>query len=159
VAVAALVGGIDALADLTQDRPDSVVPGSRSEIVLEVRSRDRTGSDRLSAQGLWGACQGTVWQKLLEPGVIELADGRFRLTTEPALGEHSWRRLQGCPRRGGQDGQIPDQQERHGGPEALQHGDSDTSTGQLQRSIPFLSVPKPKATRKTSASAWQVCTR
>ena len=96
VAVAALVGGIDALADLTQDRPDSVVPGSRSEVVLEVRSRDRTGSDRLSAQGLWGACQGTVWQKLLEPGVIELADGRFRLTTEPALGEHSWRRLQGC---------------------------------------------------------------
>jgi len=96
LAVAALVGGIDALADLTQDRPDSVVPGSRTEIVVEVQSRDRTGSDVLSAQGLWGACQGNVWQKLAEPGVVELADGRFRLTTEPALGEHAWRRLQGC---------------------------------------------------------------
>ena len=96
VAVAALVGGIDALADMTQDRPDSVVPGSRSEVVLEVQSRDRTGSERLSAQGLWGACQGNVWQKLAEPGVVELADGRFLLTTEPALGEHAWRRLQGC---------------------------------------------------------------
>ncbi len=96
VAVAALVGGIDALADMTQDRPDSVAPGSRSEVVLEVQSRDRTGSERLSAQGLWGACQGNVWQKLADPGLVELADGRFLLTTEPALGEHAWRRLQGC---------------------------------------------------------------
>jgi hypothetical protein len=96
LAVAALWVGIDALADLTQDRPDQVVPGSRSEIVLEVDSRDRTGSNRLSAQGLWGACQGTVRQRLAEPGVVPLDDGHFLLTTEPALGEHAWRRLQGC---------------------------------------------------------------
>lgn len=96
VAVAAMVMGIDFLADLTQDRPDRVVSGSRSEVVLEVRSRDRTGSDLMSAQGLWGACQGTVYQRLAEPGVTEVADGRFRLQTEPALGEHAWRRLQGC---------------------------------------------------------------
>ena len=96
VAVAAMVMGIDFLADLTQDRPDRVVPGSRSEVVLEVRSRDRTGSDLMSAQGLWGACQGTVYQRLAEPGVTEVGDGRFRLQTEPALGEHAWRRLQGC---------------------------------------------------------------
>ena len=95
-AVAAIYAGIDVLADLTQDRPDRVEAGSLSEIVLEVDSRDRTGSNRLSAQGLWGACQGTVWQKLVEPGVVETADGRFLLRTEPALGEHSWRRLQGC---------------------------------------------------------------
>jgi hypothetical protein len=96
VAVAALVIGVDVLADLTQDRPDRVLPGSRSEIVLDVQSRDRGGSALLSAQGLWGACQGTVRHRLAEPGVIEVADGRFRLITEPALGEHSWRRLQGC---------------------------------------------------------------
>ena len=96
VAVAALVAGIDMLADLTQDRPDHVVPGSRSEIVLEVSASDRTGSNFLAAQGLWGACQGNVWQRLAEPGVVQVADGRFRLTTEPAVGEHSWRRLQGC---------------------------------------------------------------
>ncbi len=96
MAVIALVAGIDVLADLTQDRPDHVEPGSRSEIVLQVASSDRTGSDLLAAQGLWGACQGNVWQRLAEPGVVAVADGRFRLTTEPALGEHSWRRLQGC---------------------------------------------------------------
>ncbi len=96
VAVAALFAGIDLLADMTQDRPDRVLPGSRSEIVVEVSSRDRTGSDLLAAQGLWGACQGNVWQRLTEPGAVEVADGRFRFTTEPAVGEHSWRRLQGC---------------------------------------------------------------
>ncbi len=96
LALAGVVMGIDVLADLTQDRPDRVLPGSRSEVLLEVDSRDRTGSELLSAQGLWGACQGTVYQKLAEPGVTQVAEGRFRLLTDPALGEHAWRRLQGC---------------------------------------------------------------
>lgn len=94
--LAALVAGIDVLADLTQDRPDKVAPGSRSVIVLTVESRDRRGSDLLAAEGLWGACHGNVWQRLVEPGVEDVGGGRFRLTTEPAIGEHSWRRLQGC---------------------------------------------------------------
>ena len=96
VVVAALAVGVDVLADLTQDRPDRVLPGTRSEIVLDLKSRDRGGSALLSAQGLWGACQGTVRHRLAEPGVVEVSEGRFRLVTEPALGEHSWRRLQGC---------------------------------------------------------------
>lgn len=96
LAVAAVALGVDALADLTQDRPDRILPGSRSEVVLDLESRDRGGSALLSAQGLWGACQGTVHHRLVAPGVVEVADGRFRLLTEPALGEHSWRRLQGC---------------------------------------------------------------
>jgi hypothetical protein len=37
-----------------------------------------------------------VWQRLADPGVVQVADGRFRLTIEPEVGEHSWRRLQGC---------------------------------------------------------------
>jgi hypothetical protein len=96
LALAAVVGGIDLLADLTQDRPDKVLPGSRSEVVLAVESRDRRGSDLEAAQNLWGACHGNVWQRLVEPGVEQVGDNRFRLTTEPAMGEHSWRRLQGC---------------------------------------------------------------
>lgn len=96
LAVAAIAVGVDMLADLTQDRPDPARPGSQSEIVLRVTSRDRVGSALLSAQGLWGACQGTVRHRLVEPGVVDLGDGRFRLSTRPALGEHSWRRLQGC---------------------------------------------------------------
>ncbi len=94
--VAAIAIGIDTLADLTQDRPDRARPGSHSEIVVRVASRDRTGSDFLAAQGLWGACQGTVRHRLVEPGVVDMGSGHFLLTTAPALGEHSWRRLQGC---------------------------------------------------------------
>ena len=75
VALAAIVGGIDVLADLTQDRPDKVAPGSRSVIVLTVESRDRRGSDLLAAEGLWGACHGNVWQRLVEPGVEDVGDG------------------------------------------------------------------------------------
>ncbi len=96
LAVAAIAAGVDTLADMTQDRPDSVAPGSRSEILLDLDSRDRGGSPLRSARGLWGACQGTVWQQAVEPGPVEISDGRFRVVTEPAIGEHSWRRLQGC---------------------------------------------------------------
>jgi len=96
VAVAALAAGLDVLADLTQDRADRIPRGSRSEIVLDVRHRATGDAEVRTAQGLWGACQGTVWQQLTEPGVVELGDGRFLLTTAPAIGEHAWRRLQGC---------------------------------------------------------------
>jgi len=96
VAVAALAAGLDVLADLTQDRADRIPRGSRSEIVLDVRHRATGDAEVRTAQGLWGACQGTVWQQLTEPGVVELGDGRFLLTTAPAVGEHAWRRLQGC---------------------------------------------------------------
>ena len=96
VAVAALAGGLDVLADLTQDRADRIPPGSRSEIVLDVRHRGTGVAEMRTAQGLWGACQGTVWQQLTAPGVVELGGGRFLLTTSPAVGEHAWRRLQGC---------------------------------------------------------------
>ena len=96
LAVAAVARGVDALADMTQDRPDRVPPGSHSEIVLDLRSHERGGSALRSAQGLWGACQGTVWQQTVDPGPVEISDGRFLVRTEPALGEHSWRRLQGC---------------------------------------------------------------
>ena len=96
VAVAALVAGLDVLADLTQDRPDRIAAGSRSEIVLDVRHRSVDPAELRTAQGLWGACQGTVWQQLTEPGVVGLGGGRYLLTTAPAVGEHAWRRLQGC---------------------------------------------------------------
>lgn len=96
VAVAAAVAGLDLLADMTQNRPDPITPESRSEIVLDVRHRSTGPAELRSAQGLWGACQATVWQQLADPGVVSVGDGRFVLTMSPAVGEHAWRRLQGC---------------------------------------------------------------
>ena len=94
--MAALAIFVDALGDLTQDRPDKVMPGAQSEIVLKVRTQDYLGADLSAVQGLWGACSGTVTQQLVDPGVVDLGEGRYRLLTNPAIGEHSWRRLQGC---------------------------------------------------------------
>ncbi len=94
--MAALAVFVDVLGDLTQDRPDTVVPGARSEIVLEVRTQDYLGSPLSAAQGLWGACSGTVKQELVDPGVVDLGGSRYLLVTTTAVGEHSWRRLQGC---------------------------------------------------------------
>jgi hypothetical protein len=97
VLVAAAAAGVDWLGDLTQDRPDRVASRSRTEVVLDVRVRHERGAAGIAtAQGLWGACQHTVTQRLAAPGLIDLGGGRFRAVTEPALGEHAWRRLQGC---------------------------------------------------------------
>ncbi len=94
--VAAVFFGVDALADRTQNRPDRPRPGSSSEIVLAVEARGRQRSPVYAAESLWGACRGTVSQSLAEPGPTEVAPGRVRLVTEPALGPHAWRRLRGC---------------------------------------------------------------
>lgn len=97
VLVAVTVLGVDWLADLTQDRPDRVEPGSRSEIVLEVKVRRSMDPAPLSrAESLWGACEHTVYQRLTEAGLVQLEAGRFLAVTEPSIGEHAWRRLQGC---------------------------------------------------------------
>ncbi len=96
IGMAALAVFVDVLGDLTQDRPDKVVAGAQSEIVLQLRTKDYLGSPLSAAQGLWGACSGTVTQQLVAPGVIDIGSGRYRLVTDTAVGEHSWRRLQGC---------------------------------------------------------------
>lgn len=95
VGVALLAVGIDRLGDLTQNRPDKPVKGSRSEILLDVRAGGRAGPAREAVGNLWGACQGTVSHRLAGP-VEVLGEERFRLLTEPALGKNSWRRLKGC---------------------------------------------------------------
>ena len=94
--VAAGFFGIDALADRTQNRPDRPRPGSSTEIVLSVEGRGQQESPVYAAESLWGACRGTVTQSLAGPGPVEVAPGRVRLVTEPALGPHAWRRLRGC---------------------------------------------------------------
>jgi hypothetical protein len=94
--LAATVFGIDALGDLTQNRPDRPRPGSSSEILLAVEGRGRQSAPLRAAESLWGACRGTVGHSLAEPGLVEVSPGRVRLVTLPALGDHAWRRLRGC---------------------------------------------------------------
>jgi hypothetical protein len=97
ILVLAVIGAIaiDVIADMTQTRPDVVRVGSTSEVVFSLKSkmdRDR----RFTAEGLWGACQSTVKSRLVEPGVVQIAESTFRLTLAPELGHHARTRLKGC---------------------------------------------------------------
>jgi hypothetical protein len=90
VVVVAVLG----LADATQNRADGLKSGTRSEVVLEVETRNVYDPD-VAAQGLWGTCQQTVDHKRLR-SFEALGDGRFSIVVEPAIGEHDERRLVGC---------------------------------------------------------------
>ncbi|MGH9188185.1 MAG: hypothetical protein ACRD0U_20655 [Acidimicrobiales bacterium] len=97
VLVLALSAGVDAIGDLTQTRPDRVPADSRTDIVFEVRSERYRPGLHAAADGLWGACAGTTGRSLIvDPGIVEVSPGRFRLSVEPGLGEHARRRLVGC---------------------------------------------------------------
>jgi hypothetical protein len=95
--VLAVIGavGVDMIGDKTQTRPDVVRPGSTSEVTFTLRTkmdRDR----QMTAEGLWGACQGTVDSRVVEPGVVRLSESTFRITLAPELGHHARTRLSGC---------------------------------------------------------------
>ncbi|HET7652540.1 MAG TPA: hypothetical protein VFK42_05850 [Acidimicrobiales bacterium] len=86
---------VDMIGDKTQTRPDVVRPGSTSEVVFSLRTkmdRDR----QMTANALWGACQGTVDSRVLDPGVVRLDESTFRITLAPELGHHARTRLTGC---------------------------------------------------------------
>lgn len=105
LAVVTAVGvvGLQELADATRNEGDHHVPGSQSEIVLDVRTR-RSDID-LGAEGLWAACHLTVgFADVVEP-ISRVAggpgpgaddEGRYSVTVTPALGKNDERRLRGC---------------------------------------------------------------
>jgi len=82
------------LAKATQNRADGLRQGTRSEIVLEVETRNVYDPDS-AARGLWGTCQQTVDHKRTR-SFEALGDGRFSIIVEPAIGEHDENRLVGC---------------------------------------------------------------
>lgn len=91
--VLALYAGIEALENLTQNRPDAISGGSTT-MELEIYLRNEgVGSTGLAAESLWATCSWTVASKLTE---INVSSSVATLTVEPALGKYSTRRLHGC---------------------------------------------------------------
>lgn len=84
------------LAELTQNRPDVVDPGSTTVVVLDVDTNRWPSSTAGAAQAVWGVCLGTVDSQLGPEGVVESAPGRFTAVLHPAIGEHGENRLVGC---------------------------------------------------------------
>lgn len=91
------VVGVDALADLTQNRPDPLVRDARTAIVLEVLNRDTDTLTSLdAARGLWGVCRGTLEHHAQQSSVSRSSRRLFVVEVRPALGEHDMRRIHGC---------------------------------------------------------------
>jgi hypothetical protein len=58
-----LYAGIDALADLTQNRPDALEAGGSTRLVMTVSASDSDFySPLVAARGLWSHCRGTINQ-------------------------------------------------------------------------------------------------
>jgi hypothetical protein len=90
--VALAIIGTVALAEVTQDRPDSVDPSSASIVLFDVEERAFLGAEPGAA--LWAACQGAIESHALALGEVD--DGRYRVDVQPALGENAEKRLVGC---------------------------------------------------------------
>ena len=99
VAAALIVGllvlAVDALSDATQNRPDRITAGTRSTVVFDVDLRNEVRDEGTAARTLWSVCAGTVTHARAISGPLATVDG-WAVTVEPALGEHSRRRLVGC---------------------------------------------------------------
>lgn len=89
------VAAVDEIGDLTQTRPDRPQSGSRTEVVFDVRTRDPRRSALQAAQGLWGACQGTI-ERRTHPADVAVDGRRATVILEPPLGTHGKQRLRGC---------------------------------------------------------------
>jgi hypothetical protein len=97
IAVAAmLLLAVDALGDLTQNRPDRALPGTSSTVVVEISTRRSDTSSVETATRLWAACAGTVPRYIEKPRIAALGSGKAMIVTQPSLGKHTQRRLTGC---------------------------------------------------------------
>jgi hypothetical protein len=92
VALGAL--GIFGLLQLTKNEPDTIVPGSHSEVVLSVSTKPPL-TERQGAASLWAVCLLRAHQYRLA-GQHRNADGETVYVVRPGLGEHASRRVVGC---------------------------------------------------------------
>ncbi|HEX2196051.1 MAG TPA: hypothetical protein VHJ76_03915 [Actinomycetota bacterium] len=97
IAVAAALSlTVDALGDLTQNRPDRALPGTSSTLVVDINTRRPDASSVETATRLWAACAGTVPSYIEAPKIAALGGGKALIVTQPSLGKHTQRRLTGC---------------------------------------------------------------
>jgi len=87
---------IDALGDLTQNRPDPDIVGMTGAITLDITRHGWTRSEVSAAKSLWAACKGTVGRDMTATGFIPNGSGTLTLLVSPAPGKSAQRRLTGC---------------------------------------------------------------
>lgn len=94
---AALSFGVDALGDLTQNRPAlDMITAPRATLTLEITREGWVRSEEDAAHSLWHACRQTVSPRFKASGFTQQGDGFVTMTITPAPGESTQRRLSGC---------------------------------------------------------------
>ena len=90
----ALGGGVLVMMEATQNRPDVRVPGSVTTVDFTVSTNDYHRGAAGAAAALWAVCSATVGGRV-SPMPEPHGEG-WRVTVEPAIGEHGENRLVGC---------------------------------------------------------------
>jgi hypothetical protein len=102
VASVAGVGAIFGLAELTQDRPDSVRPHAASSVVIATSAKpDRPALE--TAEALWGACTTALGRGYEVDAVRDIGGGMVEYVVRPEIGKYTKRRFEGCVRDGTTD--------------------------------------------------------
>ncbi len=89
----AVAGGVYAMAEVTQNRPDVVRARSVTTIELTVSTRDFQRGEPAAAAALWAVCAAMVDGDVSPAEHIGAA---WQVTIRPAIGEHGEKRLVGC---------------------------------------------------------------
>jgi hypothetical protein len=90
-----LAVGFEVLEERWETQEDVLVPGSRSELVVDVRVA--RGPVDTAASALVGACAWVVPDHAVTlVGPTGERDGRYAVTVEPALEHHGRRKFVGC---------------------------------------------------------------
>ena len=92
--VLVLVGGVFAMREATQNRPDPVVDGSETTIDFTVDTQRFRRGETAGAATLWAVCSATIGGDITP--VPAPVDGAWRVSVTPAIGEHGENRLVGC---------------------------------------------------------------
>ncbi len=86
--------GLDRLSDATQTRPDVILEGTQSAVVVDITVNGSAQTEKDTIRALWGACRATVPAELTGP--IAATGSTFQLNLQPTLGKNAERRFRGC---------------------------------------------------------------
>ena len=95
VAIGLATVGLDALADATQTRPDVIVKGTTSSVVVAV-DPGSARSALTATDALWGACTTQLGGGYKVLGMTDLGSGAVQVLVTPRIGKYAERRLRGC---------------------------------------------------------------
>ena len=94
-ALAIATVGIDAMADATQNRPDTHLADTNSAVTISVDP----GSARTSlaaTRALWAACTTQIGGEYDVLGMTSLGGGLVQVVVAPQIGKYAERRMRGC---------------------------------------------------------------